>query len=120
MELPELLLNIAAGYYDSDLDRIINGAVNRRSLVRAAEAAETMATLEVDDEIVFSDTISPKYLRGKRAVVTGFTGDKINVKLLESISRGNQYRAFGTGYSCTPTVIRPTGRKNTYFSDRDS
>jgi hypothetical protein len=112
MEITELLLNIAAGYYDSDLDRIVNGAHARRQLVRASNAAEMMATLEVNDEIVFTDTISPKYLKGKRAVVVGFDGDRINVRLLEYIHRGRTVHRTGTRYTCVPTVVKPTGHKN--------
>lgn len=115
MEATELLLHIAAGRYDDVLDRIIDGAVARRRLVSDAQAAETLATLELNDEIEFTDKVSPKYLRGKRAQIVGFEGETIKVRMLDSARHGQKYIGFGQRFSTQASIVKPTGRNHNHF-----
>lgn len=119
MEATELLLHIAAGEYDEYLDRIITGAANRRKLVRDGEAAERLAVLEKGDVVEFTNDCTPAYIRGARAVVRGFDGEKVIIRMLESRYRGNKSIQWGARLTAPATILKTTGQTSSQFEDRN-
>lgn len=116
-EATEIMLQIAIGDFDDELDRIATAVNNRRRLLRDGEAAETLATLEKYDVVKLSDDCTPQYLRGAQAVVSGFKDGKVNIRMMETRSRGNKSFRRGTVVLCPASIIRPLGYKDQGFED---
>ena len=80
---------ILQGKHDGDLDLLETACRQRRKLLRGATAAVTMATIKIGDTVRIKD-ISPKYLIGATAKVTGKRQTKLEIQFEKSHRR---YRA---------------------------
>lgn len=112
MEVTEVLLLIASGAYDKDLQRIKDGAYNRQKLIRDSEGAERLATLEAGDVVQFVKDMRPNYLGGARAVVVGFEGETVILRMLETRTHGKRSYRLGGRVTAPATILKPTGEKN--------
>ena len=90
-----IVTDIISGVYDSELNSIQEAIRQRRKLTKSAHAAVTMTELKIGDKIVLKE-ISPKYMIGMAATVTGKRRTKLEVTLDIACGR------FGT---TTPIVV---------------
>ncbi|MHC4297987.1 MAG: hypothetical protein ACYS7Y_11840 [Planctomycetota bacterium] len=86
---------ILEGKYDSDLERIEAVCRERRLFLRAVKSATTMASVQVGNRVKIKN-ISPKYLSGATAIVTGKRRTKLEIELEKT------HRRFHAG---TPLII---------------
>jgi len=90
-----IVTDIISGVHDSELDSIREAVNQRRKLTKSAHAAVTMTTISIGDKIVLKE-ISPKYMIGETATVTGKRRTKLEVKLDSPVGR------FGGGTIVVP------------------
>jgi hypothetical protein len=81
-----IVTDIISGVHDSELDSIREAVNQRYKLKQNETAAKNLIEISVGDKIVFKD-ISPKYLNGSIATVTGKRSKKLEVKLDRPVGR---------------------------------
>jgi hypothetical protein len=81
-----IVTDIISGVHDSELDSIREAVHERRKLTQNETAAKNLIEIIVGDKIVLKD-ISPKYMIGAIATVTGKRRTKLEVKLDSPVGR---------------------------------
>lgn len=99
--LNEILGAIASGQQDESLALIQTTLTNRRKLVESVESADTFNKVEIGDEVMLGNGISPKYLDGALAKVVDKRDGKIVVQLLSSRGRWPA----GSDITCPPSIV---------------
>lgn len=98
-----IVTDIISGVYDSELDSIREAVAQRRKLTKSAHAAVKMTTISIGDKIVLKE-ISPKYMIGMAATVTGKRRTKLEVTLDIACGRFGKNTPIVVPASCVEKV----------------
>ena len=78
---------IASGELDDELQRIRSVVSERAELLHKERTMALMAELTVGDRVRIGQMVTPKYLCGALATVTGWSGRMVVVKLDRPVGR---------------------------------
>lgn len=76
-----IIEQIESGAGDAELEQISKAVRSRRREIQRAEGQKMIEKLDVGDRVELAGKLKPRYLRGERGVVVGFTGSRIVVDL---------------------------------------
>jgi len=97
--------DVAAGMHDDSLTQLLEAAKIRTQELREARKTTDFG---VGDVVRFNDYCATKYLRGHHAIVTGFRGKRLLVKLKNPIGRHAKIvdgKWEGTEVAVPPSII---------------
>lgn len=100
-----ILDDIASGRFDSVLTDVEKAVSERLTVVRASRKVTEYG---VGDKVKFNTYCGTKYLHGREAMVVGFKGKKILVKLTAPVGRFVRYEngeAVPVEVSVPPSIV---------------
>lgn len=101
--IDQFKLGVAAGLYDKQLDTIVAVVQQRRELLRAQHAGETLARIHVGSRVRFNKNTTKNFLNVP-ATVTDIKDGKIIVDLDYPI-QGGRGKRWHTGIICPPSIL---------------
>jgi len=102
--MTSVLVQIASGDLDADLENIIKSAQDRLTALRRSRSSTEFS---IGDKVIFNDYCGTKYIRGHKATIVGKKQKKLVVVLDTPMGRFSRQTATGEWIS-SEIVVPPS------------